>query len=276
MVKEKENTKSPKKLEDLKKSILELKNSFGKKRDEKEDKYALAISFSEEIKKEYDKIKKVEEEHNLKDLNDRLEKITEEKDELEKQILDIKKQIPRLTKTEKNLLNKIKKIEDLVKENKDESKLSDLNNDLEKARLEFKEEKDKRVLTEEDEKTKENYFNVRRKIFELTKESQLIYRQIRIASKSKKKIFKVIDDLKKKKEEAFDEFKNFKNEYNLISKKLKQLFKEEENLAKEFGIELGITKKRKENKDKIKEIENKLLKEGGVLTTEDLIAFQSK
>ena len=284
-------------LKKVREEIKTLKKEFSMKKKEKEDHFDKGESYSTEINALYDEIKKIEVENNLeainKDLDERKVVLAELKTKLEE--LDTK--FNEMKKTSRPVTDKpvVKTIsaEKARKEVKElELKLQTQVLSLDKESELIKQIQDyKKVLEsvtgissdEEGEEgddafkaLKRELNSVRRKFNNTEKKIRSLYKQIRIISKDKKQRYKQIDDLRDMKKKSFEEFRTIKKFYTETGKNPKDLFKKEVEMLESLGESPKQKKKTKDVDMKAlrKEAEDKLFKKGGVLTTEDLLAFQ--
>ena len=284
-------------LKNVRDEIRTLKKDFSIKKKEKEDHFDKGESYSTDINALYDEIKKIEVDNNLeainKDLDERKVVLVELKTKLEE--LDSK--FNEMKKTSRPVTDKpvVKTIsaERARKEVKElELKLQtqvlslDKESELIKQIQEFKKIIDSVSVVSSDEdgeegddvfkSIKRELNSVRRKFNNTEKKIRSLYKQIRIISKDKKQRYKQIDDLRDMKKKSFEEFRNIKKFYTETGKNLKDLFKKEVEMLESIG-ESPKQRKRVRDVDMKalrKEAEDKLFKKGGVLTTEDLLAFQ--
>jgi len=282
-------------LKEVRAKIKEIRSNFSKKKQEKETQYSNGEDYSNQIKVFYDEIKEIEKLNNLDSINEDLElkkiKLSEYQSELDiikEKFAKVKKvdvpfndrpkiktissdkarseikaletklqtQVLSLDK-ESELIKKISSLKKIVDSVSGDSSSNSTSND------EFKE------VRKELNKVRKKYINTEKKI-------RSLYKQIRIISKDKKIKYKQIDALRELKKKSFEEFRLTKKDYSSLGKNLKSLFKQEEEILIKLG-ESPIQRKnkfRKDFKEKQKEVEEKLMKKGGILTTEDLLMFQ--
>ncbi len=277
--------------------IKKLKSDFFSKKDEKEGFFTKGEDYSNQINDLYEEVKKIEQEHHLDKINEDLDSRKEELDKLKLEIEAAEKKFEDVKKSSKSAVKKpvIRTVS--VDKAKKEIKALDLKlqtqvlsldkeQELIKKISELKELVDKQgggaghnfVESPELREAKRELNSLRRKFNNYEKRVRSLYKQIRLVSKEKKQKYKRIDELRDLKKKAFEEFRLNKKDYSAIGKELKTLFKKEEELLSELG-ESPVQKKKqvdKQIKERKKELEDKLMKKGGVLTTEDLLIFQSK
>lgn len=283
-------------LEKVRLEIRELKREFSKKRDEKESHFSKGKDFSKEIDALYDEVKKIEEESGLDKINEELESKKKECEVLKGRIDELESKFTQLRASSKKgeggsfskkraTIGKLKnelarldmKLQVQVLSLKEESELIDKIKSLKREISEIV-----GVKTEggEDEfgNVKTQLKSVRRDFIEAERSIRSLYKKIRLISKEKKKRYKRIDEIKDEKKKTMDLFREHKKEYSKLGKKLKALFKKEEELMEKLG-ESPVNKKKEFDKifkAKRREVEDKLMKKKGVLTTEDLLMFQRK
>jgi len=277
-------------LKELQQKIKEFKNNFSKKRNSKESAYLKGEGFSKEINNLYAEVEEIENNNNLDKINQDLEKKLVERAELEKKIEEYEKEFRELnerrvsqpkpkikTISSEKLKKELKILEhklqtqvlSLDKEAELVKKIEEIKNTI-KTQFSRSEDGEVHVVT------KKLLFKSRRKLDNIQKKIRSLYKQIRLINKEKKKKYKCIDELRVQKKEAFDSFKLSKKDYSQIGKELKELFTKEEELLSKLGEIPGDKKsKGKEIKKKQKELEEKFLKKGQKLTTEDLLMLQA-
>ncbi len=283
--------------EELKKirdDIKNIKSDFSKQKEEKELHFQKGEDLANQINILYEEIKKIESESNLDDINksldakkveliefdDKLKELTEKFEGLKDNSKTDKKPVVKTISADK-AKKEIKKLDlklqtqvlSLEKEAELIKKIQEVKESLSKLEGNISNESDNefRFVKAELRKIKKKYINTERKV-------RSLYKQIRLISKEKKKRYKQIDVFRDEKKKAFEEFRESKKKYSDLGKNLKDLFKKESDLVLSLG-ESPIHKKKnidKELKQKRKEVEDKLMKKGGVLTTEDLLMFQRK
>lgn len=277
-------------LRKVKAEIKKLKSDFSQKKDEKEGHFLQGEDYSSKINALYDEINKIESESGLevinKDLDEKV-KLSEELklklDELDEKFKSMKDNSQKKSKPAIKTISvekakaEIKKIDlklqtqvlSLDKESELIKKIQEL-----KGQVSIVEGNDS---TDDQFKTiKKELNSIRRKFNNNEKKIRSLYKQIRIISKEKKKRYKEIDDLRDLKKKSFEAFRDIKKKYSNTGKELKDLFKKESDLASKLGEAPAVKKKSmdKEIRQKRKEAEDKLMKKGGVLTTDDLLMFQ--
>ena len=276
--------------------IKKVKSTFFNKKDEKEEFFSKGEEYSNQINALYEEVKKIEQEHHLDKINEDLDSRKEEFEKIKASVEEAEKAFQSVKKSSRTTTENRPEIRTIsVDKAKKEIKSLDLKlqtqvlslnkeQDLIKEITELKSIIDKHSgsssIAENSEirDAKRELNSLRRKFNNYEKRIRSLYKQIRLISKEKKSRYKQIDDLRDLKKKAFEDFRINKKDYSAIGKDLKSLFKKEE----EFLIELGespVQKKKiaeKQIKEKRKEIEDKFMKKGHVLTTEDLLMFQSR
>lgn len=294
-------------LKTVRDEIKSLKSKFNSKKNDKEALFTQGEQYSQEINQLYEEVKKIEEENNLDKINEDLEEKKKEFDEikgsfdeLDKKFVELKKQNP-LKKSDSSQRPKVRTISlDKAKQEiaKLELKLQTQVLNLEKESQLIKKiaelkdlisshspdegpgsslESGNSIQDDEFKTVRKDLRSVKKKYVGLEKKIRSLYKQIRLISKEKKQRYKRIDELRDLKKKSFEEFREEKKDYSELGKNLKSLFKKEDDLLEQLGESPSAKKKffDKSIKQKQKEVEDKVLK-GGVLTTEDLLAFQRK
>lgn len=285
-------------LEELKKvraDIRKLKKEFSENKDVKEGHFEKGESYSTEIDTLYEEIKQIEKENNLDLINKDLEERRVELDSFKTKLDELNSKFEVMKKSDvarpkkpavktlsvEKIKKEIKKLDlklqtQVLSLDKESELLKEISDLKEKIAMYNTDSEDSEENSEIKEIKKElNYF--RRKYAATEKKIRSLYKQIRLISKEKKRRYKRIDELRDLKKKSFEEFRSTKKNYSEVGKTLKDLFKKESDLMEEIG-ESPTQKKRfmdKEMKIKRKEVEDKLMNKG-VLTTEDLLAFQNK
>lgn len=279
--------------------IRKLKGDFLSKKNVKEEQFTKGEEYSNQINALYEEVKKIESENNLEKINADLEAKKKEYDELKKQIDEISKSLKTSLHHDlsKNATVKKPEIKTIsVEKAKKELKSLDLKLQTQVLSLEKESELIKKIneLKEiisshsgsgasnfveslESKGLKKDVRTLKKKFFNAEKSIRSLYKQIRLISKEKKQKYKQIDDLRDLKKKSFEDFRENKKDYSGMSKELKNLFKLENDLLSQLG-ETPMQKKKVSDanlKVKQKELEEKLMKKGQVLTTEDLLFFQS-
>lgn len=278
-------------LNKVREQIRDLKKDFSKKKNQKEAHFSRGEEYSTKINSLYDEVKVIESEHDLEKINKELDLKKVEYEELKLKVIECEKNF----KEVKSSSNPIKKPEiktvSVEKAKKDLKKL-DLQLQTQVLSLEKESELIKKIeelkeliakhsgetleSSSEFGDAKKDLNSIKRKFNNVERRIRSLYKQIRLISKDKKKKYKEIDDLRDLKKKSYEEFRSQKKEYGSVGNDLKDLFKREDELLSELG-ESPSQKKRtfeKNIKIKQKEVESKLMKKGGVLTTEDLLLFQ--
>lgn len=284
-------------LNKVREEIKSLKNDFFSKKDEKEKFFTEGEDYSNQINSLYDEIKQIEQENSLDKINEDLEAKKKDLDELSGKVKEAEEEFEKVKKnsstsrdfkpvvktmSSEKAMKEIKKLDtklqtqvlSLEKESEITKKIAELKEMVEQSRGSAT----KTPTSDEFKKAKRNLNSIRRKYNNIEKKIRSLYKQIRLISKEKKKRYKEIDFLRDKKKKAFEEFRLNKKNYSGIGKDLKSLFKKEEDLLTQLGENPDQKKKKsdKEIKQKRKELEDKFMKKGGTLTTEDLLLFQTK
>jgi len=279
--------------------IRKLKSDFLSKKNVKEEQFTKGEEYSNQINALYEEVKKIESENNLDKINSDLELKKVEYEELKKKIdeVEIALKASYATDSSKVVVKKpeIKTIS--VEKAKKELKDLDLKLQTQVLSLEKESELIKKIneikgfvnqyqggsnslTSAESTQTnnlKKEIRTLKKKFFNVEKSIRSIYKQIRLISKEKKLKYKQIDDLRELKKKSFEDFRENKKDYSGMSRDLKTLFKLENELMSKLG-ETPVQKKKVNEanfKVKQKELEDKLMKKGQVLTTEDLMFFQS-
>lgn len=281
-------------LNEVKEGIKKLKITFFEKKNQKENFFSKGEDYSKEIDKLYEQIKQIEKKSNLANINLELENKKKNLEEYEENIIKFEDELkiaksksfdsqkPKIKTISKEKIKK--EINDLdlklqtqvlslEKESQLIKKISELKNQISSKLTENDSNQSKEIkdILKEIHKIKKNYYYTEKNI-------RSLYKQIRIINKEKKEVYKEIDKLRELKKASFDNFKKEKKEYSVISKDLKDLFKKEESYLEKLG-EVPFQKKKEGEKiikAKQKEIEDRLMKKGEILTTEDLLLFQKK
>lgn len=276
--------------------IRKLKSEFLSKKNVKEEQFTKGEEYSDQINSLYEEVKKIESENNLEKINADLEAKKVEYEELKKQIEDISKSLK--TSIHQDLSKVVKKPEiKTISVEKAKKELKSLDLKLQTQVLSLEKESELiKVINElkeiinshggnsstiesaESKNLKKDVRTLKKKYFNVEKSIRSLYKQIRLISKEKKQKYKQIDDLRDLKKKSFEDFRENKKDYSGMSKELKNLFKLENDLLAQLG-ETPMQKKRVSDanlKVRQKELEDKLMKKGQVLTTEDLLFFQSK
>lgn len=281
--------------EELKKvraEIKDLKSVFSKKKDEKEEHFVKGEDYSNQINELYEEIKKIEQDNNLDVINQDLEVRKQEYDELKAKLDELELKFKTVkdssatvskpavkTISVEKAQSEIKKLDlklqtqvlSLDKESELIRKIQDLKGQVSQV-------DGSSVDNSEFKQVKKELNSIRRKFYGAERKIRSLYKQIRIISKEKKKRYKQIDDLRDLKKKSFEMFRSTKKGYSETGKDLKSLFKKEGELMSDLG-ESPVQRKKsmdKEIKKKRKEAEDRLMKKGGVLTTEDLMMFQKR
>ena len=262
--------KKSEELVEIQKKIKEKKVLFNTFKKEKEERFSKSSSYSTDIDELYSQVKDIEKKSNLEIINKKLDEKKEEFEKLDKEVKSCEEELSSLEKTDKKDLDEIfESLNDLKKKldsEKDEVKIKELKNKIFLTKKKF--DKNKLIL----KRRERNVLKKRKERVDM--KIKRLYKKIRIISKDKKVIYTKIDSLKKEKEKEFNLFKEKKQEYMKIFKELKEYFKEENQILKKLGFKNTINKT--EIVKQKKELEDKLLKKGGVLTSEDLLLFQMK
>jgi len=260
--------------------IKELKPKFRDLKKSKEEYYHKGEEYSKEIEKLYNEIEKIEKEKSLDKVNHDLNYYLSEEERLKKQILELedllKKSKEKRPKIKTTQLIRIKK-EIKFLENKLQVEVLSLSKESEIINK-IKHLKDKLLelgaLSDTEKVSKKDFLKYKRQLEAVQKKIKSIYKKIRLINKEKKRIYKIIDELKIKRKNAFDNFRKVKEDYTKVSIDLKELFTKEEELFEKLGKPLEKHSYLGKLSEKRKELEEKL-KKGEVLTTEDLLSFQS-
>lgn len=290
-------------LKQVRADIKDLKSEFLKKKEEKEAHFSKGEEVSKQIDSIYEEVKAIEDKHNLDKINEDLE---EKKKELEVQKADLELVEEKFNEVKKKSRKPQAPTRRRVPKDKIEGELKSLDLKLQTQVLSLDQEQDliKKIseLKEqlkgstqgssvhsddpEFKAAKKDLNAARRKVSNTERKIRSLYKQIRLISKEKKLKYKEIDQLRDDKKKSFEDFREYKGEYSDLGKKLKDLFKREDELM----TELGETPKprrtggRRGNngpseakmKERQQEAEDKLMKKGEVLTTEDLLMLQSR
>jgi uncharacterized coiled-coil DUF342 family protein len=289
-------------LNKVREDIRALKSQFLSSKDEKEKHFTKGEGHGKEIEGLLAEIKKIEEESHLDKINQELEarkkEYEEAKTELAKlpafdagaQQREVFAQPKQSVSSDAKFVKRIspQKAEKDIKKLELEMQTQVLSLDKEaeytKKIDELKEIARQPVVQEKTDATQPlsgpaaQYRKAKKKQIIAEKAIRSLYKQIRLISKEKKKRYKIIDALRDEKKKAFEDFRNMKKDYTSHGKNLKSLYKQEEELLAQLG-ESPMQRKRvaeKNLKVKQKELEEKLMKKGGTLTTEDLLMLQSK
>ena len=280
-------------LNKVRNEIKSLKGVFSKKKDEKEGHFEKGEEFSTKINELYDEVKKIEGENNLDMINEELDSKKKELEELKTSVTGFETKFEEARQSQKTTQKPVVKT---VSIEKAKSELKKLDLKLQTQVLSL--DKESEVIKKMDElkgivgqfsgessgedsevKTvKKDLNSARRKFSNIERRIRSLYKKIRLISKEKKKKYKLIDDLRDQKKKSFEEFRSQKKEYSGLGKDLRELFKQEEELLLQLG-ESPVQRKRQSEKNlkaKQKEVEDKLMKKGQILTTEDLLMLQSK
>lgn len=277
-------------LNKVRQTIKDLKKEFSTKKKEKEDHFDKGESYSKEINDLYEEIKTIEVENNLKTINEDLESRKAMLVELKSELAEVEKHFENIRQTSKQSKPEIRTIsvDKAKKELKQlDTKLQtqvlslDKESELIKKIQELKGQVSLNTGEEQDDdefkEAKKNLNSVRRKFNNTEKKIRSLYKQIRLISKEKKKRYKQIDILRDTKKKAFEEFRTTKKDYSIKGKDLKDLFKKENEILEQLGEAPIKRKQSSENRfprANRKDVEEKLMKKGGTLTTEDLLMFQ--
>nr|MBA4405468.1 hypothetical protein [Nanoarchaeum sp.] len=263
---------------DLKKSLNELnvqkEEWFTQKESLKKDVVNLIsqikkIKFSKDKdNKEVQELKKVRDDYNsqvkdmikkYQELNDKKEKILKDKkirfdpSKLVKQIEQLEYKIEHDAvsfEAEKKLMNQIRTLKKQLDEAGDVQQMF----------------KDLKLLSEKIRETKFKADEAHKKIRSQVKQDKSSYDDFI-------KLTKQINELKKKQEEAFNNFIESKNKFSGINQQLKDKLKD----VKKINVDKNVRYRQEENKlleQKTREVEEKLKKKKK-LTTEDLLVFQN-
>lgn len=217
------------------------------KRKELHDKSKNKISDIKEIaRQERDLIKK----HNIKGNPSQIKKdIDMMESKIETEVISFEK--------EKEIMKQIKALKKKLKETKELNEILNKKSDVSKEIDMLKSE------------AKDAHKNVQDK----AKESQIKHEAIITNSGE-------IDKLKKKEEEAFQKFIEFKKKFNEANDRLKEALIEINNMIGKLDLHKKAHKKRKREKEQEilkgkEDIIKEKMKKGGKLTTEDLLIFQN-
>lgn len=278
-------------LNKVREQIRELKKDFSKKKNQKEAHFSKGEEYSTKINSLYDEVKKIEAENDLEKINAELDLKKVEYEELKLKVTESENKFKDLKSNSKQVKKPEIKTVSVEKAKKDLKKL-DLQ--LQTQVLSLEKESDlikkidelKELIAKHSGETVENSSeytqvkkdlnSIKRKFSNVERRIRSLYKQIRLISKDKKKKYKEIDDLRDLKKKAYEEFRVQKKDYGQVGNELKDLFKKEDEFLSRLG-ESPTQKKRTFDKDikvKQKEVEAKLMKKGGILTTEDLLLFQ--
>lgn len=280
-------------LNKVREQIRELKKDFSKKKNQKEAHFVKGEEYSTKINSLYEEVKVIENDNNLEKINKELDQKKVEYEELKLKVAEFEEKFKQVKSSSKQVKKPEIKTVSVEKAKKDLKKL-DLQ--LQTQVLSLEKESDlikkvdelKSLISKHSGETygdsaefndaKKELNSIRRKFNNVEKRIRSLYKQIRIISKDKKKKYKEIDELRDLKKKSYEEFRSQKKEYGSIATTLKDLFKKEDEFLSQLGESPSQKKKTFDNNMKVKqkEVEAKLMKKGGVLTTEDLLLFQKK
>lgn len=298
-------------LNNVREEIRNLKTNFLSFKDDKEKHFSKGEGHGKEIETLLAEIKKIEEENHLDKINQELEARKKEHEEAKVELTKLGSQPqeqrpttaptfqPRSSGSQdqkfvkrvsaKGAEAEIKKLElsmqtqvlSLEKESEYTKKIDELKSIVKQANAQAKAAQ----ATTETPSTEGSesgpgaeYRKAKKKLIVAEKAIRSLYKQIRLISKEKKKRYKIIDSLRDERKKSFESFRNSKKEYTNLGKNLKNLYRREEEILMQLG-EAPMQKRRiaeKNIKVKQKELEEKLMKKGGTLTTEDLLMLQSR
>ena len=278
-------------LKKVRQTIKDLKKEFSVKKKEKEEHFEKGEGYSKQINELYEEIKVIEVDNNLKAINTDLEERKTALAELKSGLTEVEKtfgDVKQSSRQDKPAIRTIS-VDKAKKELKQlDTKLQtqvlslDKESELIKKVQELKEQISLNTGNTSDDNdefrtAKKKLNSVRRKFNNTEKKIRSLYKQIRLISKEKKKRYKQIDALRDTKKKAFEDFRTTKKDYSIKGKDLKDLFKKENDLLEQLG-EAPIKRRQSHTRHfprvNRKEVEDKLMKKGGTLTTEDLMMFQ--
>ena len=285
-------------LNKIRSQIKTLKSDFSKKRDDKETHFKKGEEYSEKINSLYEEIKKIETENNLDKINLDLEKRKKDYEELKKSLEELDKEFLEIKKNHKTSVQRSEPVIKTITVEKAKKEIKQLDTKLQTQVLNLEKESElikkieqlKEIVgsvsgnketsghSDKFKEIKKKLSVTRKKFYNVEKKIRSLYKQIRLISKQKKEKYKEIDNLRNLKKKVFETFRLTKGNYSELGKELRDLFKTEEELMRKLG-ESPIQKKRSNEKElrvKQREAEDKLMKKGATLTTEDLLLFQKK
>lgn len=287
-------------LKKVREDIKRLKKDFTSKRDVKEEHFSKGEEISSEINSLYETVKKIEEENNLEKINSELEEKKKEYEEFKEKLAHVEAEFKKYKTQKTPKQSQEKGSSKLISAEKAKKELKQLELKLQTQVLSLEKESQlskeishlKTIIengpigttTSDDEssiefkKVRKEFNTLKKKYINTEKKIRSLYKQIRLISKEKKKNYKRIDELRNIRKDAFESFRDIKKDYSNVGKELKDLFKKEEELLISLG-EAPLQKKKvadSQIKKKQKEVEDMLLKKGATLTTEDLLAFQTR
>ncbi len=276
----------------LREDVKNLKEELNKLNDVKEEWYTKREAYSKQIKEKIDKIKKSKEERNEK--TSEVQNIKNERDELNGKIKTIiadlkvlneqkqkmfgsgngprvdparvKSQIERLEQkleTEVMSFEKEKGVNKQIKELKSQIKGIEGTGDvLEQIKVKSRELRDLRT------KAKEKHSIVQSRASQSQEQHEALLA-----------ISKEVDELKKKEEEAYKKFFEYKKQFNELNDQLKAKIKVINANSKDVAKvkKAKRAKREAEQKKNLEELEKDVeekIKKGKKLTTEDLLVFQ--
>ncbi|MCA9459164.1 MAG: hypothetical protein KC550_01300 [Nanoarchaeota archaeon] len=281
-------------LNKVREEIKGIRSSFSKKKVEKEDFFQKGEEYSNQINSLYEEVKHIESENNLDKINEELDAKKVEYDEIKGKLKELEEAFEKVRSTSKASVKKPEiKTVSVEKAKKEVVKL-ELKLQTQVLSLDKESELIKKITemkdmiaaqtgissegSDEFKSVRKELRSVKRRYIVLEKKIRSLYKQIRLISREKKQKYKQIDELRELKKNSFESFRLNKKDYSKLGKDLKDLFKKEDEILSSLG-ESPVQKKKSFDKNikiKQKEVEEKLMKKGGTLTTEDLLAFQRR
>jgi len=284
-------------LNKVREQIRSMKSDFSKKKNEKEAHFQKGEEYSIQINSLYEEVKEIENNSGLEKINKDLDERKVEYDEIKKKYDELNAKFSEVKSSSRPVRKPEIKTVSADKAKKEISKL-DLKLQTQVLSLEKEGELIRKIeelkeiagtatglssdsdydSSDEFKQVKKELNSIKRKYFNIEKKIRSLYKQIRLISKEKKKKYKEIDSLRDLKKQSFETFRTQKKDYSKVGGHLRELFKKEDDLLTELG-ESPVQSKKSNDKNirvKQKEAEDKLMKKGGVLTTEDLMLFQKK
>ncbi len=280
------------KLNGLKKEISELKVSLNQVDEQKEKWFRDKEAFSRKIK---DLIKEIREDKAKRNsLTDEVKKHKEKRKELNEKSKSKISDILKINQKEKEVIRKhhIKGDPSAIRAEMDRLELR-----IETEVMSFDKEKGimKQIKGLKKRLDESNGLNsilskksdLSKEIDILKKEAKEVHKMIQIVAKESQvkhesiiRGSKEIDELKKKEEEAFQKFIEFKKKFNEINDNLKDKLTEMGKINEKLGVyKEESRKKRKEKEDRMlknqADILNEKIKKREKLTTDDLLMFQN-
>jgi len=284
-------------LNKVREQIRSMKSDFSKKKNEKEAHFQKGEEYSIQINSLYEEVKEIENNSGLEKINKDLDERKVEYDEIKKKYDELNAKFSEVKSSSRPVRKPEIKTVSADKAKKEISKL-DLKLQTQVLSLEKEGELIRKIeelkeiagtatglssdsdsdSSDEFKQVKKELNSIKRKYFNIEKKIRSLYKQIRLISKEKKKKYKEIDSLRDLKKQSFETFRTQKKDYSKVGGHLRELFKKEDDLLTQLG-ESPVQRKKSNDKNirvKQKEAEDKLMKKGGVLTTEDLMLFQKK